>query len=97
MYVRLGAKLVKNFNFCTMKVIDFVRLCGDLLKRLHDCGIRIDDYSHLKLYEDYIRMKESGNKTTYIVAFLSHKYGICERKIYKIIKHMESDCQNCAT
>ena len=80
-----------------MKVVDFVRFCEDLLKKLHDYGIKLEDYSHLKLYEDYIRMKSSGDKTTYIVAVLSQEYGICERKIYKIKKHMESDCQNGAT
>ena len=77
-----------------MKVIDFIRLCGDLIKKLHNNGIKLEDYLHLELYEKYIRMKSSGNKTTYIVAVLSHEYNICERKIYKIIKHMESDCQN---
>ncbi len=43
-------------------------------------------------YDEYERMKESGDKVTYIVMHLSAKYGVCERKVYGIIKRFGRDC-----
>ena len=34
-----------------------------------------------------------GYKTTYIVATIAQKYGICERKVYKVVKHFRRECQ----
>ena len=76
-----------------MKVIEAVRFCGDMLKRLHDFGITTDDYRYLPLYDDFERMRSEGNKTTYIVATLSQRYGICERKVYKVVRRFAQDCQ----
>ena len=33
-----------------------------------------------------------GDKVTYIVSVLSERYSVSERKIYSIIKHLETDC-----
>lgn len=77
-----------------MKVIELVKFSTGMLKQLHEFGIKIDDYKYLELYEEYVRMRESHYKTTYVVAFLSDKYKLCERKVYKVIKHFEDDCQN---
>ena len=38
-------------------------------------------------------MKNAGHKMMYVVAYLAEKYEICERKVYKIIKDMEKECQ----
>ena len=76
-----------------MKVADLVKFSGEMLKRLHDSGISTEDYQWLKLYEDFERMRLEGYKTTYIVACLSDKYDICERKVYKVIRRFRQDCQ----
>ena len=76
-----------------MKVADLVKFSGEMLKRLHDSGISTEDYQWLKLYEDFERMRLEGHKTTYIVACLSDKYDICERKVYKLVKHFRGECQ----
>lgn len=76
-----------------MKVIELVKFSTEMLKQLHEFGIRIDDYKYLELYEEYVRMRLDHQKTTYSVAYLSDKYGICERKVYKVIRHFGADCQ----
>lgn len=63
-----------------------------MLKRLHEIGIRIDDYEYLPMLCEFERMKDSGEKTTYIVAFLSEKYGMSERKVYKLVSRLMRDC-----
>ena len=59
---------------------------------LHSFGISFDDCKWVELYHEYKKLKDMDHKVVYIVAFLSEKYEICERKVYKIIKSMERDC-----
>ena len=76
-----------------MKVYEILSLNREFLEKLHEFGIKLADSKHVCMYYEYMLMKRSGEKMAYIVAFLSEKYKICERKVYKIIKLMEKDCQ----
>lgn len=80
------------YHINTMKVHEILSLVPELLKVLHDFGIKTEDYIWLSIYRDYAKMKSDGDKTSYIIACLSERYRICERKVYKIIKIMEKDC-----
>lgn len=75
-----------------MKVYEFLSLHKEFLKMLHSFGISFDDCKWVELYHEYKKLKDMDHKMVYIVAFLSEKYEICERKVYKIIKSMERDC-----
>lgn len=75
-----------------MKVYEFLSLHKEFLKMLQKFGISLDDGKWVELYHEYKKMKDMDHKMVYIVAFLSEKYEICERKVYKIIKSMERDC-----
>lgn len=75
-----------------MKIVEIVKLSAELLKRLHGFGIKMNDYEYLPLYDDYKKMRSDGHKTTYIVAVLCERYKLCERKVYKLIKHYHKDC-----
>ena len=76
-----------------MRVYEILSLNREFLEKLHGFGINLDDCFWVDMYYDYLKMKNNGDKKTYIVAFLSDKYNICERKVYKIIKTMEKDCK----
>lgn len=52
-------------------------------------GIRPDDVQYNKL-------QTNGEKVSYIVATLSLRYGISERKVYDLIKRFKTDCNLCA-
>lgn len=75
-----------------MTVFEILKFNRELIKRLVRIGFRPDDCRYIDLYDEYERMKESGDKVTYIVMHLSAKYGVCERKVYDIIKRFGSDC-----
>jgi len=77
-----------------MKVYEIMFLVPDLLKILHENGIKSEDYKWIDLYKEYLTMKNMGHKTSYIVAVLGERYHICERKVYKVLRLMERDCQN---
>ena len=50
----------------------------------------------IELYNEYNKLQANGEKISYIVATLSNRYGICERKVYDLIKRFKTDCNLCA-
>lgn len=75
-----------------MTVFEILKFNRELLKKLGRIGFKPDDCRYIDLYDEYERMKRSGDKVTYIVMHLSAKYGVCERKVYGIIKRFGRDC-----
>ncbi len=76
-----------------MKMIEILNFNRELLKRLHEVGIRLEDARYIDLYTDYIHLLNQGEKVSYVVAMLSEKYLVSERKIYTLIKRFQSDCK----
>ena len=74
-----------------MKVKELIKIGEKIMKLLHERGIKMEDYQHLPMIEEFDIMKSMGHKTTYIIAHLSEKYDICERKVYKIIGKVSVD------
>lgn len=52
----------------------------------------MEDVQYIKLYNDYNRLLDEGEKVSYIVAVLAERYNVCERKVYTLIKRLQSDC-----
>ena len=80
-------------NFLDMKIVEIVKINRELLKNLHTAGVRIEDAEYIDLYTDYRKLLGEGEKVSYIVAALSDKYAVSERKVYGLIKHFQSDCK----
>lgn len=59
-------------------------------------GIRPDDVQYIELYNEYNKLQTNGEKVSYIVATLSLRYGISERKVYDLNKRFKTDCNLCA-
>lgn len=75
-----------------MKIIEILNFHRELLNRLYNSGVRLEDARYIDLYADYSRMRADGDKVSYIVARLAEKYAVSERKVYSLIKHLNSDC-----
>ena len=59
-------------------------------------GIRPDDVQYIELYNEYNKLHTNGEKVSYIVATLSLRYGISERKVYDLTRRFKTDCNLCA-
>lgn len=79
-----------------MKVIEILNFNRELLKRLQASGIRLEDARYIDLYSDYTRLLDQGEKVSYVVAVLSEKYSVSERKVYALGKRFQSDCKTLA-
>ncbi len=79
-----------------MKIIEVLKFNRELIKRLKTAGIRLEDEEFVDLYTDYTTLLDHGEKVSYIVARLSDKYAVGERKVYMLIKRFQSDCKSLA-
>ena len=79
-----------------MKIIKVLKFNRELIKRLKIAGIRLEDEEFVDLYTDYTTLLSRGEKVSYIVARLSDKYAVSERKVYTLIKRFKSDCKTLA-
>lgn len=75
-----------------MTLFEALKFNREPLEMLISLGGKQDDLRFIDLYAEYENMKELGEKTTYIVAFLAQKYSVSERKIYDIIKRFGKHC-----
>ena len=50
-----------------MKVIELINFNRELLKKLEQAGIRLDDTNYIDLYCEYKNMYQNGEKVSYIV------------------------------
>ena len=76
-----------------MKVIEALKLNKEVLLRMQDMGIRLEDCNYVDLFNDYEEMKAKGFKITYIVTILSDIYHISERKVYSLLRKFNMDCK----
>lgn len=76
-----------------MTLFEILNFNKELIDRLVSIGFKLEDLRYIELYSDYERMRKQGDKVTYIVSYLSEKYGVSERNIYKIIKHFGTNCK----
>ena len=79
-----------------MKIIEVLKFNRELIKRLKIAGIRLEDEEFVDLYTDYTNLLKHGEKVSYIVALLSERYAVSERKVYMLIKRFQSDCKSLA-
>lgn len=75
-----------------MKIYELLSLHRELLSLMAKNGLKINDFKYVELFKEYDTMTRGGEKATYAVAMLAERYGICERKVYYVIKCFRRDC-----
>lgn len=79
-----------------MNAYDILLLNQNMLKMMSENGIVADDYKHIQMFKDYTKMKDCGDKISYIVQVLSSRYNLSERSVYRIIKRFHGYCNEIA-
>lgn len=75
-----------------MTIIEVLKFNRELLNRIRQSGIRLEDTDYIDLFADYNNMVAAGDKVSYVVACLATNYQISERKVYSLIKRFQSHC-----
>jgi hypothetical protein len=72
-----------------LKTHEVISLIRTPLQRLHKKGIGISSVEHLDMFYEYVSLKNSGLKKTYIVASLCEKYKIGRTKFLEVVNSFE--------
>lgn len=70
----------------TMTKYEIIKAHSEFFRILNTNGIDPKEVQYIPLVDEYKAMKAKRHKTCYIVYYLSDKYGISERSVYKIVK-----------
>ena len=60
-----------------------------MMRKLKEAGIRLDDYKYVDMWRDYIEMLKTAESRKEVMLSLADRYGITDRQVYNIIKHLE--------
>lgn len=74
-----------------MKAADLIHFNEKSMKAMSDIGIKIGDYRHLYLWNDYYALINDGNKKTYALAVVAKRYNVSERTVLRIIKRFDAE------
>lgn len=68
---------------------DLIEFNRELLQKLKQAGIRLDDYRYCDLYRDFVEMSRKETNRKVVILTISERYGISDRQVYNIINHMK--------
>lgn len=66
----------------------FGRFCREILKHLSENDIRVEDYRHIDMCDEYCRLVEEGNKKEYAIAVVTAKYKVSESTLRRALKRL---------
>ena len=66
-----------------MTIFEILKFNRELLERLRNIGVRLEDTRYIDLFGEFNDMVLAGEKVSYAVAVLADKYGI---------RHFRNDC-----
>ena len=75
-----------------MKVVELLKICGELLKLMSRNEVNRDDWRFVPLYEEFQEMRDKGVKYREAVRMLAEDYHISRATVERAIKRLESDC-----
>ena len=74
-----------------MKVAELVKISMEALKMMSNSGIKIEDWQHIEMYEEYMDMRKNCEKFRYIMAYLAEKYKTSESTIKRVVKRLSRE------
>lgn len=69
---------------------EIVEFNKELLQRLKESGVKLEDYRYCDLYRDYVEMSHTERNRKVIFLSLAERYGISDRQVYNIVNHMKA-------
>lgn len=72
-----------------MRIIDLIEFNKELLQRMNEAGIRLEDYKYCDLYHDYLKLSETMPTRKAVILTLAERHHISDRQVYNILHHLE--------
>ena len=74
-----------------MKVVELLKIGGELLKLMSENDVKPGDWKYVKMYYEYERMRENGIKYRAAITELAICYSLSRSKVERIIRRMSKD------
>ena len=75
-----------------MTLFEALKFNREPLETPRKLGVKQDDVRYIDLYAEFEKLKNRGEKTTYVVLYLAEKYSVSERKVYDVIRRFKKGC-----
>lgn len=72
-----------------MRRADLIMFNAEMMRKQKEAGIRLDDYKYVDMWRDYVEMLKTAESRKEVMLSLADRYGITDRQVYNIIKHLE--------
>lgn len=69
---------------------DLIVFNRELFQKLKQAGVKLDDYRYCGLWRDYLELCRTERNRKVIFLTLAQRYGITDRQVYNIIKHLQT-------
>ena len=76
-----------------MRRADLIMFNAEMMRKLKEAGIRLDDYKYVDMWRDYVEMLKTAESRKEVMLSLADRYGITDRQVYNIIKHLEKEIE----
>lgn len=75
-----------------MKVIELLKIGGEMLKLMSRNEVNRDDWRFVPMYEEFQQMRNNGVKYREAVRILAEDYHISRATVERAIKRLDADC-----
>lgn len=75
-----------------MKVVELLKIGGEMLKTMSENGVLVKDWKYVKMFDEYRMMRKNKVKHYTAVQELSEDYGVSTRTVERILKRLSGEC-----
>lgn len=75
-----------------MKVIELLKIGGEMLKLMSRNEVNRDDWRFVPMYEEFREMRDKGVKYREAVRMLAEDYHVSRATVERAIKRLEGEC-----
>lgn len=75
-----------------MKVIELLKIGGEMLKLMSRNEVNRDDWRFVPMYEEFQEMRDKGVKYREAVRMLAEDYHVSRATVERAIKRLEGEC-----
>ena len=69
-----------------MKAVELLKIGAEMLRLMSQFDLRVEDYKHIDMFEEYWQMRLSGVKVDAILYDLAERYGMSESTVKRVVK-----------
>jgi len=74
-----------------MKVVDLLKINQSAMESLSKADIRKGDFRFVALHDEYVHLREKGEKYWYVITHLAEKYKMSESSVKRLVKRLSSE------